>query len=292
MRALGLSVVVPTLGRETLCRDAIGSVVSMAGRTGLDIELIVVEQGDRPGYAIAPDFDGTWLFSRTRGASFARNVGLERATRPTVLFLDDDGVAVDGIADLVAAREESGAAMVCGRMTTPEGEVARGGDRAGEVSSINAFRFFVEGSAVWDRERLLAIGGFDERLGPPNRFGAEEGAEALARLLRDGGEGRYLPVDALVHPALDRAPADKAFRYGRGTAGIAWAGPSTWTFVYAAASAVRRTGGALRALVRRDRDGFEHRACWLGGFAFGVLTGWRLRRRPNRLAERELIERR
>lgn len=286
-----LSVVVPTYQRESDCHACLRSLADVSERTGIVIELIVVEQGPEPGYEIPADFNGLWLFSEVNGASYARNLGLEHATHDSVMFFDDDGLAFDGIADVVAERDATGAAVVCGRMLTPDGQAGRGGARRASINERTAFRFFIEGSAVWDRARLLETGAFDERLGPPLAYGAEEGAEALSRVLSSEHTGSYLPVDVLGHPAVDRSPPGKAFRYGRGTAGAAWLSPGAWTVGYAVVSGVRRIGGVVRSLVRRDVVGAKHRVGWLAGLLTGAATGWRLRRLPSHNEHRPVLVR-
>jgi hypothetical protein len=159
------------------------------------------------------------------------------------------------------------------------------------VTSTSAFRFFAESSAIWDRERLSAVGGFDERLGPPQPFGAEEGAEVLGRVLADGGAARFEPVVVVVHPAFDRVDRAKAFRYGRGTGGALWITSSWWMRRYSVMSAIRRVGGVVRCAWRRDGAGVAHRLSWLAGFAVGLLTGWRVRSRPGRTGTDGVIRR-
>jgi hypothetical protein len=214
---------------------------------------------------------------------------LDYVTHDAVMFFDDDGLAQDGVADLVAEHAAGGAAVVSGRMRTPDGLVSRGGGQRVEITQRTAFRVFIEGATAWDRTWLVDVGGFDERLGPPLAYGAEEGAEALSRVLRAGHRGVFVPADVLVHPAIDRSPPGKAFRYGRGTAGAAWLSPGGWTVGYAVVSGVRRVGGVVRSLFRRDVVGAKHRVGWLAGLLVGAATGWSLRRLPRRHTDRPVV---
>jgi uncharacterized protein YciI len=280
-REVDLSVVIPTLGRPELCAASIAAVDEVRRTTGLCIDLVVVEQGDVPGYTIPADFDGRWLFSTGSGTSFARNLGLRHAVGPTVMFVDDDAELQPTVVAMLDELRSSGAVVVCGRMMGHDGSVIRGSDERAEIRPWNAFHLFVEPAALWDTDVLRSVGGFDERFGPPNRLGAEEGVELLARLARATDRPmRFVPVDAILHPPLGSTPTEKARRYGAGNAALVILRPSWWTWCYVAVGFVRRLGGVAVAAVRRDRDGVSHRLAWLAGWSTGPAAAWRSRKAP------------
>lgn len=290
-----LTVVVPTKGRPELCGEALAAAEVVQSRTGLRFDVVVVEQGERPAYPIPDGFRGRWVFTDRSGASMARNIGLDMALAPHVMFVDDDAVMQPTVAELVADLHRSGGDLVVGAMVSPGGRSVRGGDRRAVLRPWNAFRLFVEPTAVWSVAALRAVGGFDERLGQGNPLGCEEGIEAVARLVRRTRGApdvvRFVPEVAVVHPDLRSAPPVKSRMYGAGTSGLVIVAPSWWAVGYSVVSLVRRCAGALVALLRRDRPGFAHRAGWIAGWFEGPFIARRERRRPRRGATPSLVVR-
>ncbi|WP_166657408.1 glycosyltransferase family 2 protein [Ilumatobacter fluminis] len=287
-----LTVVIPTYQRPDLCRRSIASVRRVAEVIDVDIDLIVVEQGAEPSYSIPLDFSGRWLYSHRSGVSYARNLGLAHAETPYVIFVDDDAELLPGVSELLDAARQPGVDVVCGRMISSGGTTIRGTDRPRRIRPWNAFRLFVEPAAVWRTDSMNVVDGFDERLGPANRLGAEEGAGLLARLSRTpGGRQAFVPADVVVHPELGSTPDDKARRYGAGTSGLMVLAPGTWSTIYAMSSVTRRVGGVIRSRLRGDRAGVAHRRAWLRGFASGVRTARSLRASPRNTPAADVLVR-
>ena len=88
-----VSVIIPTFNRGYVIREAITSVLDQAHR---DIEVIVVDDGstDGTGELMATCFGGDprvrYWYQTNRGASAARNTGLDLATGDYLAFLDSD----------------------------------------------------------------------------------------------------------------------------------------------------------------------------------------------------------
>ena len=138
----------------------------------------------------------------------AMNVALERAKSRIVLFVDDD---VDPPRHLAAAHEaafEGSVVAVVGQVLQPEEEPAHFEEavlRRGLLRDL-AFRFnhdtacdvqnVMAGNLSVDRERALAIGGFDENYsGVAYRFETD----FALRLIQAGGRIRYEPRASLRH---------------------------------------------------------------------------------------------
>ena len=89
-----VSVVIPTFNRPALLEEAVQSVLA---QTSTANEIIIVNDGSRTEYR-AKISDMARLgprifiyhFSSNKGASAARNFGLENAKGDYILFLDDD----------------------------------------------------------------------------------------------------------------------------------------------------------------------------------------------------------
>jgi len=83
-----VSVVIPTLNRAAFLPRAIESV---RAQTGVDVELVVVDQGSTDGTTELLDGLGAnWIIEPERGAGWARQAGLRHTRHDFVLFLDSD----------------------------------------------------------------------------------------------------------------------------------------------------------------------------------------------------------
>jgi Glycosyl transferase family 2 len=278
-----LTVVIPTFDRVDQCLVAVESVRRIGIDNQLAIQTIVIEQGPQQTYPLPSDFDGIWLYTTHCSTSHARNAGLDRASADTVIFLDDDGELLSGAVEIVDRHRVAGNAVTMGRVEWIGGAPADSSNPATAVTAGNLFKYFLECGTVWDVAALRAIDGFDERFGPPNDIGAEEGAEAIGRLATHVDmPHRYEPVDMVRHPSLQRLALFKAARYGRGAGALLPLSPSRWVLRYWATIGARRTVGMFAALATRDLEMFRMRRRWLFGFASGVVHGLRQRKMPAR----------
>lgn len=86
-----VSVVIPTFNRRTLVREA---VISVAAQSGVDYELVVVDDGSTDGTAasLRAEFGGLVRLVETpnRGVAAARNAGVAASGGDWVAFLDSD----------------------------------------------------------------------------------------------------------------------------------------------------------------------------------------------------------
>jgi hypothetical protein len=278
-----LTVVIATFDRVEQCLVAIESVEEVHRASGLDIETIVIEQGETQKYPIPKYFNGTWLYTTHCSVSHARNAGLDRAKADSVIFLDDDGELLPGSAEVLTRHRDAGNSVTMGRVEWIGGAPANQTTPATKITAGNLFKYFLECGTVWDVAALRAVDGFDERFGPPNEIGAEEGAEAIGRLATHVKMPQtYEPVDMVRHPSLARLALFKAPRYGRGAGALMPLSPSWWTLRYWATIGGRRTVGMFVALLTRDFEMFHMRRRWLGGYVSGVIHGIRNRKVPIR----------
>ncbi|MDX2157415.1 MAG: glycosyltransferase family A protein [Hyphomicrobiaceae bacterium] len=202
------SLVVATYGRST----ALGPLVaSLMAQTWRDFDVIVVDQNadDRVAPIIAPLRDagllGGHLRMRRPSASGARNLGLAEARGEIVAFPDDDcWYEPDTLAKAAAHFDgDRGLAGVAGRWV----EAGRmPGDDKAEIDN-EAMRHFRAGNLACitlflRRERVVGVGGFDERIGPGKWFAGAEETDLVMSLLAAGGRLRRAG-DVLVHHPPD-----------------------------------------------------------------------------------------
>lgn len=171
------TVVIPTRDRPELVWDAVDSALE---QTGTDVAVLVVDDGSRSSVRLPDDPRLTVVrHLRPRGVSAARNLGLSLATTPFVTFLDDD----DRLRPSMVARSLE----MIGRADAPRPVAALSAiavvDEAGQVLEVRVpparrsrgdhlslepiepgRSYFTKQTLVVERNVLLDIGGFDERL--------------------------------------------------------------------------------------------------------------------------------
>ena len=232
---LPATVLIATRGRPQMVLETVRSI--LAARR-VPREIVVVDQSTAP----QPELEGLgaergcelrYVRSATSGLSRARNIGLRVASQEAVVILDDDMlVQPDSLELLLAGRGDQGAQVVTtGRLlaapperpglsqppgalvTRTEPEVFRGRQPRQVVPGPNV---------ALPRELMLAIGGYDERLGAGTRFPGAEDHDLSMRLLDAGCEVRHVPEAVVLHRSW-RARRDVVrlrWGYARGVGGF------------------------------------------------------------------------
>jgi hypothetical protein len=239
-----LSLVTPTRGRVS---ELVRLLDSLSMQTRTDFELVLVDQNP-PGEvadavaALVAARRGAMVIEHLRtagrsGAARARNAGLAAARGPLVAFPDDDSwYPPTLVGDLVRMMADDpgrdGLTFLCRDETGRALPGVRWDSASGRVSPVNLWRRgALTHTAVLRTEGVRAVGGFDERLGPPESSG--EDTELLLRLLASGKRIDYDPSLWAHHPAVipgvDAEAAAKAERYGVGLGRVlAMHGATPW----------------------------------------------------------------
>lgn len=257
------SLIVATHGRDAELGRLLASIARQGRR---DVETIVVDQNadDRLVPILAP-FAGGLALLRLRSspphANRARNLGLARAQGAIVAFPDDDCELPPGVLDRVdAAFADPTLAVLTGPAASPAGGLGSGRWRttAGPVTLANLWTSVIEFNLFLRREVAVALGGFDERMGPGTAWGSAEGNDLVARAIRAGHVARYDPELRILHPDKRLTPVAvaRARRYGAGL-GLALRrhapGPRVWLPFF-----LRPLGGLALSLLRADRVGMAY----------------------------------
>jgi GT2 family glycosyltransferase len=258
-----------------------------------EIELLVVDQSARP----LAGADGVRVLADGgRGLSRARNLALRATSAPWLAFVDDDCRPEPGwgAALLDELRAHPEAAMVCPRVDPgplPAGDyvevttfpVERAALRRGRRAHPARLGFGV--CCVVRRDVALALGGWDERLGPgAPGFPAADDMDFNFRLLRAGHAGWVTPRARAVHdqwrtaaelPALHRGYlaawcgfACKHLRTGAPAAGARLLLIGLVDLADALADALRRPSALHVRLAGAKVAGFA------AGTLRGLLTRW------------------
>jgi GT2 family glycosyltransferase len=209
-QASDVSVAIPTYERGVVLLETLRAV--MAQCPG---EIVVIDQtpAHPPDVQVsleALELEGRFRWERLSPPAIppAMNAGLLRATRPLVLFLDDDIVPAPGlVAAHTAAYEDEATWAVAGQVLQPGEEPSPA--RPCRTHGFRAHLDFVfrsceralvtngmAGNLSVRRERALAVGGFDENFeGAAYRFETE----FCRRLCRAGGTILFEPAASIKH---------------------------------------------------------------------------------------------
>lgn len=170
------SVVIPTYNRSDKLARALDSVV---GQISQNCEVIVVDDGSEEGDKIAQviaQYSGVQLvrLPANRGAAFARNAGVEKASGTWVIFLDSDDWwmpgRLDKLRDLAPADDvvliHNRARVVRGGGISTRTRVGRAAPRGVRLEAALAAWNFVGGCSLIcvRRSAFLDVGGFDVSL--------------------------------------------------------------------------------------------------------------------------------
>jgi GT2 family glycosyltransferase len=203
MSPRGLSIVIPTFGRDEVLVETLKHLFALAPPPS---EIIVVDQTEQHSNGVSSALDLwqtsgrlRWLRLKEPSIPGAMNRGLVEASHPIVLFLDDDIIPNSGLVEAHAdALEKTGAALVAGRVIQPW-------QMGQDFSDDDSFHFatvqpawirdFMGGNFSARRDIMLELGGFDERfVGVAYNFEAE-----FAHRLRRAGHRIYYEPTASIH---------------------------------------------------------------------------------------------
>ena len=269
------SLIMATRGR---CGEVEAFLESLHAQARADTEVIVVDQNgdDRLAPVVARHADRLptrRLRSGHANACHARNLGLSVARGDIVGFPDDDCLYPPGLLERVDAAFAADPALrvLTGPAASPEGGLGSGRWRqeGGPITPANAWTSVIEFNLFVRRDAALALGGFDERLGPGTPFGSAEGNDLVLRAVSAGHKAVYDPGQRVVHPdkRMTAAAAERAERYGMGMGFVLRrhrVPPSVWLPFF-----VRPLGGAVLGATRGDAVAVRHhlgslRGRWAG----------------------------
>jgi GT2 family glycosyltransferase len=221
-----ISAVVPTRNRPD---HAVPCAASILINAGDEFELLVVDQSDNDATecalaAYASDRRFRYIRSSSRGASAARNVGIEQSTAPIIAFTDDDcRVSIDWLHQVRTLFDrEPDAALVFGKVSIPEELKGMGFAAEFEPHQRAYYREFPPADVAWGlganmiarRSLFERLGTFDPLLGPGSPFRAGEEYDLAIRALAAGYKVVNAAEIAVLH--LGIRAGDEASKLMRG----------------------------------------------------------------------------
>jgi GT2 family glycosyltransferase len=194
------SVIVPTVGRAAQLEACLDSLAACEPPPA---EILIVDQsGSGEIEALAERFAAAgarYIRCDGKGKPRGANLGLRRASHDTVLFIDDDCTADSAWVGVTrTALAERPSTILTGRVLAPDESIyvpstiddTRARDYVGELHVSAIFG----NNMAFNRDAVLAIGGFDERF----TLAADDN-DLCYRWLRAGGRIRYEPEMVVWH---------------------------------------------------------------------------------------------
>ena len=290
---LPATVVICSRGRPDMLGETVDSVLAASA---VPSELVVVDQSATPHGRLAQA--GTvrgctirYLHSDTTGLSRARNIGLCAASSEIAVLIDDDMfVAPDWLRLLLAAMApDDPLTVVTGRVHAAPDEGAGGAAPFAALVTRETPAVYrgrqptdvVPGANVaLHRATVLALGGYDERLGAGTRFASADDNDIGLRLLDAGCTVRHVPEAVVLHRAwrTRRQRMRMRWDYGRGKGAFYvkhMRRHDRYTRARMGADIRRRTRIALSALPGDPQTAAAH-GVYLAGLLMGALE-WRMR---------------
>ena len=295
------TVLICSRDRPEMVLDTVRSVLE--GDT-VPAEIVVVDQSsvENPALAELGAVRGCrvcYRASATAGLSRGRNVGLRAASEDVVVLLDDDMfVAADWLGTLLGGLPDHPRGVATGRVLAAPEEGAGGTVPAAALvqrtepavyRGPQSFDVVPGANVALRRDTVLALGGYDERLGAGTRFASADDNDMGHRLLQAGCEVRFAPAAVVYHRAW-REPGELVrlrWGYGRGKGAFyaKHAGLRDRRMLRRATiEAARRVKRAARALPASPRGALAELVSLLGMISGGI--DWVVRERLPAIGKR------
>ena len=216
-RRFDISVVICTFDRPTELGRLLAALATQ--RTSLRFEVIVVENHPGPGWS-PPSEGARWIQEPREGLSYARNTGVQAASAPVVVFVDDDMEPAEAwLESLATPLLEDGYDAVTGPTVPIKLETvaerlfeAYGGHGHGSIRRVyNAAWLAAQrlklplwevgglGNAAIRRSVFERVGLFEEALGAGTAAGSWEDLDLIYRMLLAGCRILHEPAAAVRH---------------------------------------------------------------------------------------------
>jgi len=206
----GLSVVMPTWNGAPLLRESLPLIIAACEAAGVPYEILVVDNGsedETPEVVAALDAPARCIrLDRNYGYAYACNAGIREAREPRVLLINNDILAPPHFLAPLLEWDRDDLFAVDSVMVSREEAFSQDAP-AGAATSRRAQIGVPSHCCVLDRDRFLALGGFDLLFSPA----MWEEMDLGARIWRSGGRIVTDPRSRVFH--YTRATIKRVFSY-------------------------------------------------------------------------------
>lgn len=217
------SIIIPTIGRKDELDRLLQSIVNQKYK---NLEIIIVDQNKNNLIDdLVEKYENIFKIYhekvKFKGAAKARNYGFKKSSGEIILFSDDDSTLAPNVLkyvdDFLEKREEIQA--VFGRVQDKESnkDILHFKKKDSKVKLCNLYQTTIETTMFIRRKKFEEIGMYDENLGIGTYFGAEEGADLVARLLYKKTNMMFIAKTFFYHPNKRQYDLlDRAYSYNLG----------------------------------------------------------------------------
>ena len=221
------SLIIPTLNRALELESLL---LSIKKSSYSNYEIIIVDQSEE-GYLEnlvnkdSSEFKEFKYFRvKFKGAAKARNFGIKYSTGEVINFPDDDSEYTSDLLEKThkyfASNKVDAVFGVTIDKSTGEFSCLKFLDKESDVTKDNMFRTTIEATMFVKRSVFNVVGGYDETLGVGTKYGADEGADLVLRLLYDKYNLKFSPELIFYHPNKESAKNSnvivRGYTYGMG----------------------------------------------------------------------------
>lgn len=226
MSRIKFSLVVATLNRD---KELEKLLYSLTQQSCSYFEVIIVDQNnDNRAINVMNNYFNTLkiihIKCESKGASHARNRGIEKATGEIITFPDDDcEYPVDLLSKVFDELKDNNLSgvSVSSHDKNGEGKIARLSKDRKVIHKYNLYKTCIE-AGIFIRKESLGITRFDEELGvgSPTLLWSDEGPDLLLKLINQGKKFLFIPNLYIYHPdpvkLYDEKSIIRSYRYGCG----------------------------------------------------------------------------
>ena len=177
------------------------------------------------------DLGITQIKTPVKGASRARNLGLESARGEIITFPDDENEYDDFLLEEVSRIFDNNSDF-CGITLNSKdrynmGSITKLSDKKGFINKINVLSKMIEFTIFIRKDKLGGIR-FDETIGPgaASNYWCDEGPDFVLKLIEKGCSFMYYPNLYVYHPnpvaSINKRVIEKSYNYGRARGRFLW----------------------------------------------------------------------
>jgi glycosyltransferase involved in cell wall biosynthesis len=222
------SIIIATLNRE---KEPLMMLDSLLNQTNLDFEVLLIDQNESDIISKHIDsykdkFSIKHIKTELKGASNARNIGIDNATGEILTFPDDDcefyDTFLDEINDYFIKENVDGIVTTSKDKYDGKAISILMSSKEQQITKSNLLKTVVEFGIIIKREKLQGLR-FDPYMGvgsPISTYWSDEGPDFVLRLLEKGLQINYCPQFYMFHPNPVKEytvqTAIRSYRYGKG----------------------------------------------------------------------------